>query len=249
MEQCIVIEVEGDHDIHNNDDTHSGFGLPWDQCFSVPLLQLLPNPSLKRHILQLSAGTNHLAFVCNEGHLFTWGEGKDGQLGLGKDILQTCVPIRVDTKGKHIVKVSCGYVHTACLYIGTDVTAHPQLLGCLTFGAGLCGALGTGSDTVSCNVPRSVLVPAQVRHLLHDPSDEEQEQEHSFFNTAATPSSRGAFLRNPSKAMRLMEEVGKQRKSMRSTQFYQRSLGQQRKPIETSWFGKSFLSTVVRKTQ
>ena len=187
MEQCIVIEVEGDHDIHNNDDTHSGFGLPWDQCFSVPLLQLLPNPSLKRHILQLSAGTNHLAFVCNEGHLFTWGEGKDGQLGLGKDILQTCVPIRVDTKGKHIVKVSCGYVHTACLYIGTDVTAHPQLLGCLTFGAGLCGALGTGSDTVSCNVPRSVLVPAQVRHLLHDPSDEEQEQEHSFFNTAATP--------------------------------------------------------------
>ena len=101
MDECIVIEVEGDNDIPNNEDnTHSGFGLPWDQCFSVPLLSLLPNPSVKRHIVQLSAGTNHCAFVCNEGHLFTWGEGKDGQLGLGKEILQTCVPVRVSSTNK-----------------------------------------------------------------------------------------------------------------------------------------------------
>ena len=43
--------------------------------------------------------------------------------------------------------------------------------------------------------------------------------------------------------------LGKQTESMRNLNFLQRSLGKQMKPIEKSWFGKSFLLTVLRKTE
>ena len=174
MLQVVVLEVE-----EGEETTGPGVGLPWGSTTVQPTVTLLSSPtnrivpSAQRRILHIAAGTNHCALVSSTGELLTWGGGKEGQLGLGPDILATPIPMRVDVGGRHVVDVSCGYVHTAVLFQQPKKTK--PLFGCLTFGAGLCGALGTGNDATSSHTPQQVSIPGNtstLRNLLYDPSDD-----------------------------------------------------------------------------
>eukprot|EP01114_Cavostelium_apophysatum_P018882 TRINITY_DN5935_c0_g1_i4.p1 TRINITY_DN5935_c0_g1~~TRINITY_DN5935_c0_g1_i4.p1 ORF type:complete len:1235 (+),score=382.61 TRINITY_DN5935_c0_g1_i4:315-4019(+) len=103
-----------------------------------------------RIISQVSTSAGHTACVTSEGHLFTFGDNAQGQLGLG-DTESVSHPRRVRgiLDSKKIVYVACGKSHTAC------ITSSGELF---TFGYGGEGALGHG-------VMNSQLAPREVSSL------------------------------------------------------------------------------------
>ena len=64
-------------------------------------------------IKQAACGFDHSACVTESGELYTWGDGKEGQLGLG-DVWQTDLPTKVEIESK-AVKVLCGAKYTIFL--------------------------------------------------------------------------------------------------------------------------------------
>ncbi|KAK9134096.1 hypothetical protein Scep_013624 [Stephania cephalantha] len=56
------------------------------------------------------------AAIGDDGSLWVWGKSKRGQLGLGRGVIESPLPSRVDSlAGEHIVKVSFGWGHAlAC---------------------------------------------------------------------------------------------------------------------------------------
>lgn len=108
--------------------------------------------------VQLSAGYYHAAAVSNGGVLYTWGMGKNGQLGNG-DTGNKAVPTVVDTtgvlQGVAIKKVAVGRYHTVALSEDGDV---------YTWGSNDQGQLGDGTrkgSTVPVAVSRGD-IPADV---------------------------------------------------------------------------------------
>eukprot|EP00941_MAST-03F_sp_MAST-3F-sp1_P002320 g2320.t1 len=102
-----------------------------------------------RNVKQISAGQSHSAAVSVDGYLYTWGLGRDGQLGHGDKYSRNkpkCVFSFIGTK---IDLVECGYNHTIC------VTSLGLLF---SFGLGLFGALGHGK-LKSCKTPTLVSLP------------------------------------------------------------------------------------------
>ncbi|CAL5192144.1 unnamed protein product [Lathyrus oleraceus] len=59
----------------------------------------------------ISCGARHSALLTDDGHLFTWGWNKYGQLGLG-DSVDRNIPCRVSISGCHPRNVACGWWHT-----------------------------------------------------------------------------------------------------------------------------------------
>ncbi|PIA44939.1 hypothetical protein AQUCO_01700488v1 [Aquilegia coerulea] len=81
------------------------------------------------------------AAIGDDGSLWVWGKSKRGQLGIGKGVIESSLPTRVDAlAGEHIVKVSLGWGH-ALAY-----TEDGKL-----FGWGYCadGRLGQIRETAS----------------------------------------------------------------------------------------------------
>ncbi len=62
----------------------------------------------------LSMGAGHCAAVTDTGLVFTWGQGRYGQLGHG-DSTDKIVPQPVQGIGGEIKMVSAGYAANACL--------------------------------------------------------------------------------------------------------------------------------------
>ncbi|XP_048580556.1 uncharacterized protein LOC5518663 isoform X2 [Nematostella vectensis] len=89
-----------------------------------------PRPKLIEGLLSVdvtavSCGPHHVAVVCSEGLVFTWGKGADGRLGLGNEDDQ-CVPCQVTMEDANVSirDVRCGLDGTMFL---TDTGA---LLAC-----------------------------------------------------------------------------------------------------------------------
>ncbi|XP_004248218.2 ultraviolet-B receptor UVR8 isoform X2 [Solanum lycopersicum] len=56
------------------------------------------------------------AAIGDDGSLWVWGSSKRGQLGLGKGITNTALPLKIETlSGEDIVKVSLGWGHALAL--------------------------------------------------------------------------------------------------------------------------------------
>ncbi|EGR32173.1 regulator of chromosome condensation, putative [Ichthyophthirius multifiliis] len=89
-------------------------------------------------IINISCGDNFIAALSNEGKLFTWGYGNDGQLG-HSNRNDLYAPKQIEFKEK-IIKVDCGGTHTAFL------TQNNQLY---LFGRGNEGQLGIGENIES----------------------------------------------------------------------------------------------------
>lgn len=99
---------------------------------------------LIRHV---SCAEHHAAAVSETGVLFTWGKGQNGRLGHGgaeNELLPKVVEALV---GHHVVQVSCGDFHTACVIL------NPMHV--YTWGLGLSGRLGHG-DEADCHLPAPV---------------------------------------------------------------------------------------------
>ena len=79
-----------------------------DQPETLPkLLDTFENNLIKI----VSCGARHSALLTDDGHLFTWGWNKYGQLGLG-DSVDRNIPCRVSIAGCRPRNVACGWWHT-----------------------------------------------------------------------------------------------------------------------------------------
>ncbi|KAJ1272397.1 hypothetical protein BS78_06G199000 [Paspalum vaginatum] len=95
--------------------THGQLGNPQGDGKSVCAVEGPLKTEFVRHI---SSGSSHVAVLTTDGKVFTWGNGKEGQLGLG-DYLNRTSPTLVEAlEGRHVESISCGYNYTAavCLH-------------------------------------------------------------------------------------------------------------------------------------
>ncbi|KAF8702597.1 hypothetical protein HU200_032983 [Digitaria exilis] len=91
---------------------HGRLGNPQADGKSVCVVEGLLKCEFVRHI---SSGSSHVAVLTTDGKVFTWGNGKEGQLGLG-DYLNRSSPTLVEAlEGKHVESISCGYNYTAAI--------------------------------------------------------------------------------------------------------------------------------------
>ena len=69
-----------------------------------------------RRVIQASIGSSHVALLTDDGEVFCYGEGKSGQLGLGK-VARTATPTRVTSAldSVSVVHVTCGSQHTVAV--------------------------------------------------------------------------------------------------------------------------------------
>ncbi|XP_039818164.1 PH, RCC1 and FYVE domains-containing protein 1-like isoform X3 [Panicum virgatum] len=91
---------------------HGQLGNPQADGKSVCIVEGLLKSEFVRNI---SSGSSHVAVLTTNGKVFTWGKGKEGQLGLG-DFLNRSSPTLVEAlEGRHIEIISCGYSYTAAI--------------------------------------------------------------------------------------------------------------------------------------
>ena len=97
-------------------------------------------PALKAtgdRMTNAAAGSSHSLAVSAGGHVYAWGSGAFGKLGLGDDG-NVRIPRQIDFKRKRIARVACGPDHSAAVSEAGEV---------LTWGAGSYGNLGHGDNT------------------------------------------------------------------------------------------------------
>src|SRR3990167_5012302 len=88
----------------------------------------------------------HGLAIDENNEIWSWGDGDYGKLGHG-DTAQCSVPKQIESlHNKHIVAVSCGYKHSACLTIDGEM---------YTWGLGDYGRLGHGNSD-NLRVPKKV---------------------------------------------------------------------------------------------
>ncbi|CAN6249876.1 unnamed protein product [Urochloa humidicola] len=91
---------------------HGQLGNPQADGKSVCAVEGLLKSEFVRHI---SSGSSHIAVLTTNGKVFTWGKGKEGQLGLG-DYLNRNSPTLVEAlEGRHVESISCGHNYTAAI--------------------------------------------------------------------------------------------------------------------------------------
>ncbi|KAJ8316665.1 hypothetical protein KUTeg_005784, partial [Tegillarca granosa] len=96
----------------------------------------------------LAAGADHSIALTEDGDLYVWGGGSEGQLGLGD---QTECPNPTELKTEDaVVCVACGYYHTAFVTDTGDL---------YTFGETDGGKLGLGDDYDKTDTPQKVSLP------------------------------------------------------------------------------------------
>jgi len=104
----------------------------------------------------LSTGAGHCAAVTDTGLVYTWGQGRYGQLGHGDDA-DKIVPQPVNGIKGEVLTVSCGFKHTAA------VTRAGALF---TWGDGKEGKLGHNDDAQRLNPTQVTIFVEQGLPLL-----------------------------------------------------------------------------------
>ncbi|CAK4250697.1 unnamed protein product [Aphanomyces euteiches] len=122
------------------------------------LCRVLPDNSTDK-IVSVSCGGTHTVALSEHGHVYSWGRRDNGQLGLGREWLQsdmdtdgqtaTLSPTRIDSaefNDEKVVQVSAGAFHTAAITESGRV---------FTWGKEDYGMLGVG-HTADIHTPRKV---------------------------------------------------------------------------------------------
>jgi len=123
----------------------------------------IPSPIrslLSKRVTYVAAGPFHAACCTEDGEVYTWGLGLDGQIGIGSSAMHNPTPQRVHlpVQGK-VCQVSCGSAHTAA------VTQAGELF---IWGRGRDGQLGqSGVISPAARRDRPVVVdlPGRVTHV------------------------------------------------------------------------------------
>ncbi len=110
-------------------------------------------------VSNVSCGNTHSAAVTNDGRLFLWGGSNSSKLGFGQfpDSKEYCCPIPTQLtipSCKGIIRVSCGFSHTACLGKSGEL---------YVWGCGDGGRLGLGPNHLA-----TLHEPVIVKKLLHE---------------------------------------------------------------------------------
>ncbi|ETV99248.1 hypothetical protein, variant 1 [Aphanomyces invadans] len=89
-------------------------------------------PTLMEHfgsevVTDYAAGDNHALAVTEFGDVYSWGRGKDGELGHGDPRDDQPVPLKIKGLQEHIVNVACGNIHS----MATTITGHVYMWGLL----------------------------------------------------------------------------------------------------------------------
>ncbi|XP_075716835.1 putative E3 ubiquitin-protein ligase HERC6 isoform X2 [Rhinoderma darwinii] len=99
-------------------------------------------------IVDVSCGSNHSVAICNEGNIFTWGEGSQGQLGSGQFPKQSPIPRKITgLSSVRIIQISCGHFHTVALSEDSNV---------FSWGKNDTGQLGLGKEIPNQASPQLV---------------------------------------------------------------------------------------------
>lgn len=70
----------------------------------------------EKDIMNVACGGSHSMALSSDGRLYCWGDGRSGQLGLGKEIRTVEDPHLIHfEEGELIKKVWCGFAQTAAL--------------------------------------------------------------------------------------------------------------------------------------
>jgi len=98
-----------DNDVAFKDHANSDF-------ISEPALVTFPDPD--DPVVQISCGTHNNAAVTRGGALYTWGQGVQGELGLGgaEEVRTPCVVVRKEGGNWFATAVACGGQHTFGLF-------------------------------------------------------------------------------------------------------------------------------------
>lgn len=103
--------------------------------------RIIPQPvsGINGKVKAVSASFYHNVAITVNGHLFTWGDGKEGKLGHNDNAgrLFPCIVSTFVDRGLHIIAAQAGGSHSVAL------TSYNQLY---TFGSGNNGRLGHGND-------------------------------------------------------------------------------------------------------
>ena len=98
-------------------------------------LSEITNNIPENDIKSISCGANHTAILTKDGKVLTFGNNKQGELGINS-IIQQHLPMEISGNHDNIIAVSCGGEHTAIL--NNDGTVF-------TFGSNIQGQLGINS--------------------------------------------------------------------------------------------------------
>lgn len=91
-----------------------------------------------KKVKSVAAGVYHAACCTEDGEVYCWGLGQDGQIGIGSTSVHNAQPQRVTgLKGEIVCQVSCGSGHTAA------VTQDGKVF---VWGRGSDGQLGQGKS-------------------------------------------------------------------------------------------------------
>ncbi|KDO23608.1 hypothetical protein SPRG_10803 [Saprolegnia parasitica CBS 223.65] len=113
----------------------------WDLAWVTPPVFELAKPQHDVKIHMLAFGAKHTLGLSLDGHLYAWGAGDSGQLGLGGAITSTKSPRKLrELPGLAFTSIACGGYHSAA------VTSTGALY---TWGRNLEGQLGHASSLFS----------------------------------------------------------------------------------------------------
>ena len=135
-----VVYATADHQVFAYGSNDSG-------CLGLATVRLQVNTPAPikelagKALAKLCSGNRFVLALTEAGQVFSWGDNKFGQLGLGKSGLGSVnKPVRIQEglalKGEHIIDVSCGQFHVLLLSAGGHLYA---------FGSNVSGAIGNGT--------------------------------------------------------------------------------------------------------
>jgi alpha-tubulin suppressor-like RCC1 family protein len=108
-------------------------------------------------VKMLAAGEDHTVAMTEDGDVFSWGRGTNGQLGHG-DVRNVWYPLLIKSlQGKGIVAIGAGYDVTFA------ITGTGKVLGC---GSSAAGKLGNGD--VDGGVGGNVYIPTPLKALQNE---------------------------------------------------------------------------------
>eukprot|EP01041_Mallomonas_annulata_P000499 gene499-947_t len=132
-----------------------------DSCTNVWIPSPVYFPTLVK-INSISAGSRHTLALSDAGEVFSWGWGRQGQLGLGQHINVTA-PTKIETLFHCEMRwISAGGIHSACI----DSKGY-----CYTWGSASYGQLGLGDDVVERSM---IATPCKIDLLSNNSQDQSE---------------------------------------------------------------------------
>ena len=108
----------------------------------------------------VACGRAHTVVLTDNGNIWSWGENKAGQLGLG-NLISTSQPQMVsDLDEQEVIMVGCGDEHTVCITIANEVYG---------FGHGVYDQLGLGTLGIFPNPQRIPGISRALQQNLNHP--------------------------------------------------------------------------------